>query len=272
MEDGPTVNNPASPLTGPPPAQVPLTDAPLVRVIAQVRYPIVASIEKQEFIAAFQEAIREDYPVLRAEQGQTVVLGPQGVIDARSNAVWRFQEVNGAWTVTLAPNFLALETRRYTDRAEFLQRLRSVLQALKENVNLEVVDRLGIRYVDQVSGENLQDLHELVRPEVAGILSTPLKEQVQHTIAENVFNLPQEEGQVTARWGRVPAQVTLDPAVIDVLDEPSWLLDIDAFREETQPCDVDAITDQAESLAERIYSIFRWCVTEEFLVRYGSER
>ena len=39
-----------TPLTGPPPPAVPLTDPPLARVIAQVRFPLIASLEKREFI------------------------------------------------------------------------------------------------------------------------------------------------------------------------------------------------------------------------------
>jgi hypothetical protein len=58
MEDEPPVNAADTPLTGPPPAEVPLTDPPLVRVIAQVRFPLIASVEKREFIAPFQEAFR----------------------------------------------------------------------------------------------------------------------------------------------------------------------------------------------------------------------
>lgn len=270
-QDGPNLDTPATPLTAPPPPQVPLADAPLVRVIAQVRYPIIASIEKREFIAAFQEAVRQHYPVLREEQGGSVVLGPQGVMEARSNTAWRFEEVDGAWSAVLAPDFLALETRHYTDRTDFLQRFSMMLQALKDNVGPEVVDRLGIRYVDRVSGENLEDLEKLVRPEVAGILGTPLAPFVNHAIAENVFRLPEESGQVTARWGLLPAQVTVDPAVVDVLDEPSWLLDIDAFRADTQEFDVDAIASQSQRFAESIYGIFRWAVTDEFLRRYGGD-
>ena len=43
-----------NPLVGSPPAEVPLTDPPLVRVIAQVRFPTILSVENAEFIAPFQ--------------------------------------------------------------------------------------------------------------------------------------------------------------------------------------------------------------------------
>jgi uncharacterized protein (TIGR04255 family) len=69
----------------------------------------------------------------------------------------------------------------------------------------------------------------------------------------------------------VPAQGTVDPAAVDAIDEPSWLLDIDAFQAETRALDVEAAVRQARGLAERIYSVFRWAVTDEFLRRYGGQ-
>src|SRR5580658_5911796 len=61
------------PLVAPPPQEVPLAHAPLVRVIAQVRFPLVVAVEQRDFIAPFQETIRARYPVLRQEQTQGFV-------------------------------------------------------------------------------------------------------------------------------------------------------------------------------------------------------
>ena len=263
-----------TPLTGPPPLEVPLTDPPLVRVIAQVRFPLIASLEKREFIASFQEAIREFYPVLRPEEGRSVVLGSQGAVDTRSNTLWRFNEARGAWRVTLAPDFLALETTKYTSREDFMERLRLVLEALNEHVDPQVLDRLGVRYIDRVSGENLSALPQLVRPEVAGILGSPLAARAHRAVSENVFILPGNAGQITARWGLLAPQSTIDPGALDPIDEPSWILDTDAFQSfqtGSRRLDVDSAVEQARGFAERIYSIFRWAVTNEFLRRYGGD-
>ena len=259
-----------SPLTGPPPAEVPLTDAPLVRVIAQVRYPLLASVEKRDFIASFQEAIRTEYPVLRPEQSRSVVLGQQGVMSTNSNTMWRFHDTSSAWRVTLAPDFLALETSRYTSREDFLARLKRILDALVTHIDPKVVDRIGVRYIDRVTGDNLDDLARLVRPEVCGVLSTQLGAHAQQSISEAVFMLPKNSGQVTTRWGLVPAHATVDPAAVDPIDERSWLLDVDAFQSETQELDIEVALQQARGFAERIYSVFRWAVTDEFLRRYGG--
>ncbi len=265
------MNSADTPLTGPPPVEIPLTNPPLIRVIAQVRFPLIASVENREFMAPFQEAIRKDYPVLRPEQSRSVLLGHKGVMDARSNTIWRFHDASDTWRVSLAPDFLALDTGRYTSRDDFLRRLERVLQALKAHVDPQIIDRLGVRYIDRLSGDNLTDLRHLVRSEIAGILSTPLSECARHAIAENMFELPDDAGQVTARWGLIPANETIDPAAVEAIDEKSWLLDVDAFQAETRPFDVDALVRQARGFAERIYSIFRWAVTDEFLRRHGGQ-
>ncbi|MGE3166914.1 MAG: TIGR04255 family protein [Planctomycetota bacterium] len=268
------MSTPQTPLSGPPPAEVPLSTPPLVRVIAQVRFPVIASVEKREFIAPFQEAIREEYPVLRPEQSRSVVLGPDGVRDARATMAWRFHDLGSDWRVALAPDFVALETGRYSSRDDFLARFRSVLAALEEHVDPKVVDRLGVRYIDRVMGPNLLDLPTLVRPEVSGILSTPLSGAARHAFTEQLFVLPDEPGLVTAKWGLVPGRSTVDPAAVEPIEEPSWLLDLDAFQAfqgDTRAFDVDAMVAQSRSFAERIYSIFRWAVTDEFLRRYGGQ-
>ena len=259
-----------TPLKGPPPAEVPLDNAPLVRVIAQVRYPLIASVENRSFIGPFQEAIRNDYPVLRPDESRSVVLGLKGAVTTRSDVSWRFSDATQTWRVTLAPGFLALETWQYTSRADFLNRFRRVLTELHEHVTPRMIDRLGVRYIDRILGDNLRALPQLVRPEVAGILATPLAENAHQMVSQTLFRLPEGDGQLMARWGRLPARSTVDPAAVDPVDEPSWILDIDAFLEETSAFDVEMIGSRARALAERIYSFFRWVVTDEFHRRYGG--
>lgn len=266
------MNAGTQPLTGPPPTEVPLTDPPLIRVIAQVRFPLIASVERRDFIAPFQESIRKHYPVLRQEQSRGFVIPPAGGgVEARSTTSWRFQDADGLWRVVLAPSFLALETTKYTNRGDFLMRFGMVMRALENHIDPQVIDRVGVRYVDRVVGDNLTELPKLVRPEVGGILGTALQAHVKHTVTECAFELPAGAGNVTTRWGLVPAHSTADPAVLDVIDKPSWFLDLDAFKNESRALDVDAIVEQARGFAERNYSIFRWAVTEEFLRRYGGE-
>jgi len=267
---GGTLTELQNPLTAPLPAEVPLPKAPLVRVIGQVRIPPVLSLEKREFIAPFQEAIRSTYPVLRPEQTQGIVLGPQGVAPGPKQIAWRFSDVDGGWRVSVTPEFVAIETTSYTSRDDFLKRLRFVLDAFAEHVEPAIVQRLGVRYVDRVTGEALADISKLVRQEALGIVATPLSEHARHSLTETVFALPESKEQLLARWGKLPAGATVDPNAIEPIDEASWVLDIDMFSNEEHPFVPEEIVNTARRFTERLYTVFRWAVTDDFLRRYGG--
>lgn len=260
-----------NPLTAPLPAEVPLPKAPLVRVIGQVRIPPVLSLENREFIAPFQEAIRSTYPVLRPEKTQGIVLGPQGMAPGPKQIAWRFSDVDGGWRVSVTPEFVAIETTSYTSRDDFLERLRFVLDAFAEHVEPALVQRLGVRYIDRVTGDALADISKLVRQEVLGIVALPFSENALHSLSETILALPESKEQLLARWGKVPAGATVDPNAIEPIAEPSWVLDIDMFSSEEHPFAADEIVNTARRFAERLYTVFRWAVTDDFLRRYGGK-
>jgi uncharacterized protein (TIGR04255 family) len=256
------------PLVAPPPVEVPLKDAPLVRVIAQLRFPEVLSVEQRNFVAPFQEAIRSTYPVLRQEQTQDLLLGPGVVAPAKPQIAWRFGDLDGHWRVSLTPDFLALETTRYVSRSDFFGRLKAVAQALDEHIEPAQLDRLGVRYIDRITGDAVDDIARLVRPEVRGITGTIAATHATHALSESLFEVG--DARVLARWGVLPPGATVDPAALEPAREKSWLLDLDMFSASPKPFVVDQVVEQAQRYAERIYTIFRWAVTDEFLVRYGG--
>jgi uncharacterized protein (TIGR04255 family) len=257
------------PLVAATPKEIPLKDAPLVRVIAQLRFPEILSVEQRDFVAPFQEAIRATYPVLRQEQTQGIVVGPAGVTSAKPQIAWRFSDGEGHWRVSLTPEFLALETTKYTSRGDFFQRLRLLAEALNEHFEPGQLDRLGVRYIDRVTGAAVDDIAKLVRPEVRGITGTIAATHALHALSESMFAT--DNARVLTRWGFLPAGATVDPAAIEPASEKSWILDLDMFSDAPMPFAVDRVVAEAQRYAERLYTIFRWAVTDEFLRRYGAK-
>jgi len=240
-------------------------------VIAQVRFSPILSVERAEFVAPFQEALRTTYPVLRREHAQSLRVGAQGVATGNNQVAWRFTDVEGAWRVSLTPEFVAIETTAYTSRGDFLDRMQTVLEAVAKRIAPAVVQRVGLRYIDRVTGDALDEITELVRPEMLGIVTTSLSQYSQHAIHEALLEVPDGNEQLRARWGRLPAGRTVDPNAIDPIDEPSWLLDIDMFSLRQRSFAQDRLVEDLRRFAERIYTLFRWSVTDVFLRRYGGE-
>ncbi|MCF2149117.1 TIGR04255 family protein [Desmonostoc muscorum LEGE 12446] len=262
-----------NPFIAQPPKEVPLENAPLIRVIAQVLFPSILSMEDKEFVRLFQEAIRESYPYLQPEQTQGFVFGPQGVVPTVPQITWRFVDKTETWRVSLAPNFLALETTVYSSRSDFLERLESLLIALKESIhpNIEIIERFGMRYIDRLVGKNIDDLSSLVKPEIAGIATAGFREYIHQNINQSLFIIPDGGEQIIARWGLVPADTTFDPAAIEPFAESSWILDLDMSLSKKRDFSVEALMNEAKQFSERIYTFFRWAVTDEFLRRFGGE-
>ena len=258
------------PFVDPLPHEVPLPNAPLERVIAQVRFPQVLSISKREFVASFQEAIREQYPVLQVEQTQEVMFGPQGTMPTPPQVIWRLLAADEKWRVSLALDFLAIETTSYESRTDFLNRFSCVLAALETHVRPKIMQRLGMRYIDRVSGEPFTEIRRLVRSEVLGVSAAPAGQHARSALCEAVFWIPDSPVRLLARWGILPPNATVDPSAVLPLEGPSWLLDLDAFSAEPRPFTPSSVLSEARTLAERTYAFFRWAVEDEFLRTYGG--
>lgn len=255
------------PFLAPAPEQVALLQAPLVRVIAQIRFPKSLAVEDRATAAAFQKLVQDEYPVLRHEQIQSVIVGPEGTAQAVETS-WRFQDIENHWRLSLAPEFLALETTHYTSRADFLDRFQRGVAALEQVIAPKLVDRLGIRYIDRVTGPAFTKLPALVTPELLGILASPLRKYVRHVATESL--LATDEGVIMMRSAILPPNVTHDPTALEPIGEPSWILDLDMFHQEPQPFEPEVILTRAARFAERIYTLFRSVVTDEFLRHYGG--
>ncbi|WP_258040815.1 TIGR04255 family protein [Pseudanabaena sp. BC1403] len=262
-----------NPFTSPLPQEVPLKDAPLIRVIAQLRFPPILSIGKSDFVGSFQEAICESYPILQPEQTQGFTFSHQGVVPMAPQVTWRFVDKadNWNWRVSLAPNFLALETTTYLSRRDFLKRLENILIALNDSFKPASIERFGLRYIDRIVGQNLQEISSLVKPEIAGMMAVNFREHIHQTISESLFTIPDGDEQIVARWGAMPAGATFDPEAIEAVADPSWILDLDMSVSKNRDFRVEELISEAQHFAERIYTFFRWAVEDDFLKRYGGQ-
>lgn len=258
----------ADPLTGPSPREVPLSRAPLVRVIAQVRFPTILAVRQPDrMMIGLQEAIRADYPELRQEQSHNIRLEPGREPQIEPSVIWRFVDITGSWQAAIAPDFVALETEAYTDRGDFLVRFGKLLGTIEATLTPRIATRLGLRYIDRLRDSAVENIGAMVRPEMLG-LAGPFQGRAMLVSGEAL--LEAAEGRVRARWGLLPPGASFDPAAAAPIDVASWMLDLDMFREERREFMGAALLAEAEAFAKRIYTIFRWAVTDDFLRHYGG--
>lgn len=263
------------PLLGHPPERVQLDAAPLVRVLGQVQFPKIIKIGSEQHIGDFQEAIRKFYPFLERDAAQSVQLNFDGggvKSSATEEVIWRFFDSSRQWRASLSPAALTLETTKYTSRQEFLDRASFLIEALRGAIQPAIATRVGFRYVNRVDRpQDLHDLERLVYPDLVGLLSATLRENVELTVSQ--AQCATLEGKLLVRWGLLPAGATHDPDMAPPVNARSWMMDIDSFTTSGLPADgfhTGEIVSKVDTMANRAYAFFRWSVTGEFLNRFGG--
>jgi uncharacterized protein (TIGR04255 family) len=261
-----------SPLGGKPPAERHLHEAPLERVIAQIRFPVILIIEDQEAVSKFQEAIRSEYPVLQELKSQTVQIqmGPSGPTAVPSiSRNWQFSDASATWKITLARDALTIESTSYESRADLLSRWDVAIGALDTAFHPVIVQRIGTRYIDRITGAPFKSFESLINPKLLGSALGDLKTHVKYSLCEAAFEI--EEGDLLLRWGVMPAMMSPDPSAIRQLTHESFVLDIDVWSAQQRHFDRKALLAAFHQLTERAYSVFRFAVTEEFLRGYEGK-
>ena len=258
------------PLRDPPPPEVPLKNPPLLRVIAQVRFPTLLAVRSADRVSGFQDAVRDRYPYLEREDIAMLSVGPISVPDASHEAVvhWRFWDAQRKWRTTLNQDFLAIETTAYESRADFMANLGEVLRAFQTIFQPNSATRLGMRYIDQIKPPSVERITDLLIPEIVGTAKFFGKE-AQHLITQLSVNA--SPGSLVARWGKLPKGMTVDPTVMQPTEEESWIIDLDLSETSETTFDPEALIARVRTYAERIYTVFRWMVTDEFLREYGGD-
>jgi uncharacterized protein (TIGR04255 family) len=251
--------------------EIPLPSAPLVKVLAQLRYPRPLDFDVRTSIEAVRTALGPRYPVNRETRGTTVVLTPAGVTQQQSpDTNWIFEDIQAKWKITLGDQSVSIETTDYQSREDFCERLNGVIHVVAEALRPPVYDRLGVRYINRLEGiEFLKELAELVEPvALAGLVIPHDRGQLRHSLCDTLF--VDNDAQLQVRWGWLPAGTTIDPTVPPP-PVPYWLLDIDSFIEKGAPFDVKVLDEQTVSLSERAHRFFRWTVTDKFITRFGGQ-
>ncbi|SDF86538.1 TIGR04255 family protein [Klenkia brasiliensis] len=258
----------------PAPHRVVLPNSPLVRVLAQVRFPQLATM-RQEAIPRTLDAVINDlsdgFPLMERSQEVQFSFGPAGFSSDQAGQLWELKSLAGDWTVSIGATSVAMHTGSYADLNDFRTRFEVVLESLAKHVRPPRYDRIGVRFTNRVENpELLANLASLIRPEMIGggaAVAGRSDVVVQHTLHESLYVLG--EDILHARWGSLPAGAVVDPSLPGAAVD-SWFLDLDSFRQASGAFSPSDISEEIRKLGKTAYRFFRWAVTDQFLAAHGA--
>jgi uncharacterized protein (TIGR04255 family) len=133
---------------------------PLVAVIVELRFfPILKLADK---VADFQDQIRGTFPAFQDVTRQLVDLEPSRPIGVRNERLFSFAKVDDSSTLSLSTSSLAVESRRHERRQHFINDAAAGINALSKVCEPVVPTRLGLRYVNIIDKEAIEQ--DLGRP------------------------------------------------------------------------------------------------------------
>lgn len=224
---------------------------PIELIIAQVRFPTLAELFANEGFIAFATAVRDQYPNASPESHFAVEITPERVRERNRTPVWRFEELSGKWTLTLTPDFLALEARQYQSFPEFRTKFQEAWRKLTDIYKIKHRTRLGLRYVDRFSTEKQTNLPAdwmgLVEPTIFSMrtrdVSLPQSGGIEHR-----FLVPNNLALTLRAKFRTGG--------FDGILADEFVLDLDAFDPTTT--EPDQMETRLDDLKELTHNAFWW--------------
>ena len=130
---------------------------PLAQVICQLRFPVILSINENS-PAAFQDEIRDKYPLYNKEIGQqqqiSFELSVDGLFPSQrtvQSETWNtyvFSSEDYNWAINLTGTFLSLSANKYDNWDEFKDHLLKPLKTFTDIYKPAFYERIGLRYIN----------------------------------------------------------------------------------------------------------------------------
>ena len=245
-----------------------LTHAPLLLVLAQVRFSTVLKME--EFLPEIQEQLRNSgLPKFRKVQTETEtrLFGAEQPSRLTRDSHWEFAAKDDRTVATLGTNSISLSTTVYHTIGEFAEALAKVLETVRTAANVTLRERIGLRYVNAIVPSSGKVLSDYIVDEVLGFSFGELGLNAASSVAVNVGN--SSLGTFVMRSIRLPRGSVLPPDLSSLrleTDKPLTVeqefccLDFDHFNEGTKDFDVAQTMKEFEELHELIERAFNAAV------------
>lgn len=213
-------------------------NAPLELVAAEIRFTFVPSLARSEAREAVSHALRDLTPVPKLEKFHTFSLSEDGPPVQATEEQFRLLNRENTLSIVVEPQRLVIETTRYTDFEGFRDVIARAVEAVGEKQSIAGVERVGLRYIDEVRIPTPVNTARDWRGWIDDRLLSSLEIRPENS-AEMIQVVTQystgPERHLRFRYGSVDGPSIVGGGVLKVRKKhtagPYFLLDMDSFWE-----------------------------------------
>lgn len=254
-----------------------MSNAPVYYALAQAQFNPVAAMAK--YVDQIQDRLRREYPLYDTQQVTHLVIPAPGQAQPTEPQIahmvsWLITKSDRTAGFILTPSAITFHTTHYQTHNEFLPELLRGLMAVHEEVTLDHVGRLGLRYLDAVLPRFGETVEQYL---VGGLHGIEFNAARRYTMTESVLATETRplcpNGTLVARAHRMTAPLGFPPDMQPnglmvnpkfALQEPleHAVIDTDHFVEGRMPIDMDRLEEQLVSLHGTIKDVFHAMTTD----------
>jgi uncharacterized protein (TIGR04255 family) len=240
-----------------------LGNPPLRLALAQMRFPRLFGLTEVD-ARPVQRGLAARYPQPSVGRTAEVILTPAGVTSGgETEPVFQFRSEDQAWTVTLTPASISLETTSYADFSDFIVRWDELLTLISGGLGIDRQDRVGLRYINELpcrSNPEPAEIKSLVRDELIGVVGAHARtQQLLSSMHEQRF--AQDQGVCTFRYG----------LVAKAPDEMIYVLDMDFYDDRSTSFDREVQMRQLADFNRGAFELFQWSVSPELFATFDPQ-
>ena len=259
-----------------------LQNAPLVQALVQIRFAAV--LDMADRVPALQREFKSlGFPRYQETQFPQIVIVQEGVPQVQFAKQWQFLAADRQSAIVLATDFVTFAINSsYATFERFLDPLLAVLKHLSTVGAVELMDRLGLRYVDLIRPRKEESVSDYVQPHLLGLSESSLApHSAKRTSVSSETQFATKSGTLVIRFRQLPPGAILPPDLNasllanDVVVEsgrPAFALDCDHFREGLNgSLDVEKVEKMLWELHDAVGDAFHAAITPHALKAWGPE-
>ncbi|MGH3113283.1 MAG: TIGR04255 family protein, partial [Gaiellaceae bacterium] len=241
-------------------------------VAFEVRIPTTPDLAGSEGPLPAFERLRDILPIIGPPQIMIDVKVEGGAPPAIMPGPLRILDRRRVLSALIGPNAIIIENSDYERYEAFIEVVERTLRAVTETASIAGMERVGLRYIDEIRVPGLtraREWHGYISPALLGPLELDEEFEAVGLSGMTEYRLSDEHAanvRFGARVGRVvepsgPLRVT------PVEDGPFFLVDIDSFwtapEAETPEFSPEAVLETCAQLRRPIRALFEAAITDK---------
>ncbi|MGB0744716.1 MAG: TIGR04255 family protein [Opitutales bacterium] len=258
-----------------PPLRLP--KSPLIFVLGQVRFAPILSMEKE--IPAIQDSLRKHgFPRLSTREIEITRRDAAGKAEVETRKQWEFINKEKRASVIIDNGFIVYQVTQYELFEDFVKAFRAILDLFADHTEPDLMQRIGLRYVDLVTPSGGAKLESYLSSSLRGF-SVDAVESREAFRVESVTKTG-EHSSFIHRYMEANRGLGFPDDLLPIflsfdreleLESPFGLLDMDHFIHMDNDFSVETVVENLWFLHEHLTKAFEASVTKSALSEWGAE-